>query len=372
MRNAPDYVRQYGGFSFAEMPFNEVDSLVLCKLVCPDWSGFLPEPKSGRSVTLAKASADFFAVNSEKERMGLLISGEILPLIHLAAATRRFGGALLSDYVKTVSEREAEQFSALCITLDDGSRYIAYRGTDDTLAGWKENFNMSFMSAVPAQTAAVEYLNRAGRGLRAVVRVGGHSKGGNLAVYAATFCKKRIQSRIAAVYNNDGPGFKSSMLQREEYMRVRGRIVTIVPQSSIVGMLLEHEEEYEVVRSAASGPVQHDPLTWEVDGKGFVHLDSTTAHSRRLDRALKLWVDSVDEQTRRGFTDALFDALYATGAKTLTDLTYEKLKKAKSLFKSYINLSADQRAMLRRTLTLLWRAALESAELRGRAGGKNS
>lgn len=355
-----DYIRRCGGASFSTKPFNEVDNLILSKLVCPDWTGCIPADGDAEGgITLRDASRAYFdARGARTDRLGVLISPEILPMIRLAAMTRRFGTVTLSGYVNHVDDECAVQFSAVCIDLDDGSRYIAYRGTDDTLAGWKENFNMSFLSAVPAQLEAVGYLEKHADG--APVRVGGHSKGGNLAVYAAAFSAPEAQERIIAVYNNDGPGFNTSMLQNEAYKRVRDRITTLVPQSSIVGMLLEHEEAYEVVKSGAIGPVQHDALTWEVRGDRFVHLESTTKHSHRLDRTLKAWVDSVDEPMRREFTDALFDILSASGAKTLTELTVDKLHTAHAMIWSYRRLSASQRGVLHRTVTLLWKAGRRS------------
>lgn len=360
METAMNYLERFGGESLLDKPFTEVDNLILCKLVCPNWTGFVPGPDAGESVTLQEAAAAFLD-GRRSNRLGLLISPEILPMIRLAAASRRFGSVQLSRYVNRIDEEKAEQFSALCLTIEDGSRFIAFRGTDDTLTGWKENFNMSFLTAVPAQLEAVSYLTAAARG-EGLLRVGGHSKGGNLAVYASVFCPEEVQRRILAVYNNDGPGFSGKVLESEAYQRIRGRVNTLVPQSSIVGMLLEHEEIYEVVKSGALGPVQHDVLTWEVAGDAFIHLPSTTRRSQRLDRTLKAWVDSVDNDTRRSFTDALFDILYATGAKTLTELTEDKLSTAHALLKGRRSLSFEQKEALHRTLSLLWEAARQSRE----------
>ncbi len=358
MANLFDYLSWRGDLSFAQAPLNEVDNLVLCKLCCPDLRGCVPAPEEGAPVTLAQASRRYFAARGNApDKLGVLISDAILPMIRQAAQTERFGGVLLSDYINRIDDLREEQFSALTMRLGDGSLFVAFRGTDDTLAGWKENFNMSFLSAVPAQMDAVEYVTRiAGAGAEPL-RVGGHSKGGNLAVYAAAYCPPALQSRILHVYNNDGPGFRSSMLELQQYGRVRDRITTLVPQSSIVGMLLEHEEDYEVIRSLESGPLQHDGLTWEVCGPSFVHLESTTGGSRYLDRALKTWVDSVDDASRRAFTDALFGILEATGARTLTELSERRLQKAAAMLQAYRDLDESQRRMMLQTLRQLARAA---------------
>ena len=154
--------------------------------------------------------------------------------------------------------------------LPDGSAYVAFRGTDDTIVGWKEDFNMAFTPEIPAQRYAADYLQQAAAALAfRPLLVGGHSKGGNLAVYAAVFCGEAIQKQIRAVYNNDGPGFYASLLELPEHRRIAGKITTLLPESSVVGMLLEHEEAYQVVRSTQIRLMQHDGFSWQVLGRRF-------------------------------------------------------------------------------------------------------
>jgi hypothetical protein len=270
-----------------------------------------------------------------------------------AAFSERFADVRLSDYINKIDDLEEKQFAAVTFTVGDGSRYIAFRGTDDTIVGWRENFNMSFMTPVPAQEEAVKYLDRVARGCMGSLRVGGHSKGGNLAVYASMFAAPEIQERISEVYNNDGPGFGQPVLKLKGYQSIRSRIKTIVPQSSIVGMLLEHEEEYEVVKSGGRGPLQHDGCRWEVEGTHFIRLDKLTGGSAHFDKKLKEYLEAMDIEKRREFTEVFFGILESTGAKTLTELSKSKLKNTGTIISALYHLDKDTRDMIKRTVSLL-------------------
>ena len=197
---------------------------------------------------------------------------------------------------------------------------IAYRGTDDTLIGWKENFNMSFMPVVPAQLAATEYLDQAGAYFDGDIRLTGHSKGGNLAVYAAVHCQKSIKKRLLRVWSNDGPGFGEGMLSDPAYIAMRPIIKSLVPQSSVVGMLLEHDENYTVVKSRQVGPLQHDGFSWNIMGGSFVHLQNVTDECKRFDKSLNEWVRSMTPEQREEFVESIYQMLSAGDAATLTDL----------------------------------------------------
>ena len=217
------------------------------------------------------------------------------------------------------------QFAALCIVIGDGSFYISFRGTDDTLVGWKENFNMGFMDSVPAQLLAAQYTEAAARAIRGKIRIGGHSKGGNLSLYAASHLPRRLQKRIIAVYNNDGPGFGKSITETEGFVAIAPRVLTVVPQSSVVGLLLEHGKVDKIVKSTGDGVWQHDPYTWEVLGDHFILADALTPESLRLEKTLKAWVADMTVEQRRDMVEAIYKVFTANNAKTLTDIASDKL-----------------------------------------------
>lgn len=246
--------------------------------------------------------------------------------------------------------------------LPDKTAYIAFRGTDDTIVGWKEDFNLAFLPVVPAQRMAAEYLAAAAAALPShPLRVGGHSKGGNLAVYSAVFCGEAVQNQLMRVYNNDGPGFRTSLLGLPEHRRVADKITTILPESSVVGMLLEHEERYEVVRSTQSGLWQHDGFSWQVRGEKFEHLPDLTEGGKLVDETIRTFILSLSPEQRVAFTDALFDILTCTDAGTLTDLKEGGLKTAAAMLKKYRTLDKPTRSALGSTLRLFMAAGAKTA-----------
>ena len=239
------------------------------------------------------------------------------------------------------------QFAALTIETGDGAVYLAFRGTDDTLAGWKEDFHLACVPEIPAQRLAVEYTRQAAKQYpRKKLRLGGHSKGGNLAVWSALNVPDRVRRRIQQVWSNDGPGFHEDILSLPEHQDVARRIVTIIPQSSLVGMILEHDEDYTVVESSEKGLMQHDGFSWEVKGPGFVRLGSVTRQGRHHDLVLKEWVRQMPLDQREKFVEGLFSLLTASGAQTLTDLKEENLKAVGAMIKAMKDMEKDTRDAL--------------------------
>ena len=220
---------------------------------------------------------------------------------------------------------------------------------------------MGFLPTVPAQREAAEYLCAAADAFSAVpLRVGGHSKGGNLAVYSAVYCGEDVQNRITAVFNNDGPGFHTSLLGLPEHQRIAARIQTILPESSVVGMLLEHEEDYQVVRSSQIGLMQHDGFSWQVLGTHFVHLSGLTGGGKLIDETLRKFIGGLSQEQRIQFIDALFEILTCTDAETLTDLKEGGFRTVYSMFKTVRGLDKDTRSALSGTLGLLVRSGAKS------------
>ncbi len=335
MSNILDYLDWRGDICMADAPFNEVDNLLLSELSYVALDGILSGLEEDVWITVKEAGKIFFSRHNKEEiyeDRSLMAKAPFV--LEKMAKVKRFQDLRLSCYVNQIDEEEEKQFSALVVECQDTTYFVAFRGTDDTLVGWKEDFNMSYISAVPSQLEAVSYLEQVAKKVKGRLRLGGHSKGGNLAVYAAVKCKKEVQDRIIEIYNNDGPGFSKEMLSSREYGRIRERIWTIVPQTSIVGMLLEHEEEYLVTKSSQSGIMQHDPLSWEVLGPKFVYLDELKKNSRILDLTLKNWINKMTREQREEFVMALFHVLYETGARNLSELSEDKLGNFGALIKT--------------------------------------
>ena len=360
MANILDYLDWRGDLTLAERPFNEVDNLILAELCYLDFSGFAPESFAVQTVTLQEAANAYFAANPTTD-MGVLVPDQIPVLVRRAAKTARFRDIRLLGYVNRIDEETQTQFSAMTLLLPDGSAYVAFRGTDDTIVGWKEDFNMAFTPEIPAQKYACTYLQQAAEALPfRPLRVGGHSKGGNLAVYAAVFCGEAVQKQLAAVYNNDGPGFYASLLPLPAHRAISEKITTILPESSVVGMLLAHEERYQVVRSTQIGLMQHDGFSWQVKGEAFEHLTELAEGGRIMDQTLKAFLQELTEPQRVQFVDTLFAILTCTDASTLTDLKEGGLKTASAMVKALQALDKPTRKALSGTLRLLLKSGARS------------
>ena len=362
MANILDYLDWRGDLTLAAAPFNEVDNLILAELSFIDYSGIVPEMAGRRAVTIAEAAQRYFARHgTEQIDMGVLVPDAIVQLLQKAAKSRRFAEMRLVSFVSETDLARQMQFAALTVELAPKMLYVAFRGTDDTLVGWKEDFNMSFLSPVPGQTEAKLYLERVARHFPSCrLMVGGHSKGGNFAVYAAIHGKESVQKRILAVYNNDGPGFEGEVLGTVEHQRISDRIRTIVPEDDVVGMMMCHEERYSVVRSDQSGFLQHDGFSWQVLGDSFVHLSEIGFGGRLVDQTLKAFAAKLTREERERFVDALYEILTAGDAKTLSDLQKGSWKMAGTLIKSGYELDEESRRMVSYTLRLLFREGVKS------------
>lgn len=316
-----DYIKEYGKYSFREMPMTEVDSLALCQLSYLKFDGMVPGVRENLpSVTLEslKAHPDYeklFADVRYEEVNRALIEGML--------AGKRYSNLKLNCYVNMVEKESEMQFSAITYILNDGTVYIAFRGTDETIVGWKEDFNMAFCAPVPGQEYSVGYLNTVAEWIHSPFYVGGHSKGGNLAVYSAMNCRPDIQERIIRVFSMDGPGFRPEVLKAGNYDVIADRVTKILPHSSLVGMLFESDMHFQVVESKTFGLMQHDPYTWLVEGDHLKHVDDIYESRKQMDNTLNTWILSLDEKQLRVFVDTLFQVISASQVDNLIDFTAE-------------------------------------------------
>ena len=332
--NMLDYLDWRGDLSVKAAPLCEVDNLILAMLSFLDLRGIAEGKNIKESISLRDATAAYFAIpKSRVHGTGALIPKELPTLFEKAAASARFGGMRLFRFSEIIDKESETQFAALSISVGDGSTYISFRGTDDTLIGWKEDFNMGFMDEVPAQRCALEYLCGSARAVRGGLRVGGHSKGGNLALFSAAHAPKKLQSRLLAVYNNDGPGFGRPLTDTDGYKAISGRILTLLPHFSVVGLLLEHDKKGKVVVSTAEGLLQHDPFSWQVQGREFLPAPGLSVESRKLERTIKAWVADMEPDERRQMVEAIYQVFTAGRAETLTDIVSDKIEFIKSLRK---------------------------------------
>ena len=320
-----------------------------------EFAGIVPAPGEEGTITVKEACELFFAAHDRKEIMERVSMTKTAAFVlEKMAQTERFCNAQLFGYINDISKEEQSQFSVVCVRLDDKSIYVSFSGTDNTIVGWRENFNMGYLSETPGQLKAVDYLNHIVKEDWEKIRVGGHSKGGNLSVYASVKCDRNIQKRIVKVYSNDGPGFRRDIVESAAYQRVLPKIHTILPESSIVGMLLEHQEAYEVVRSSNSGIQQHDAMSWEVLGTSFVYVREVAAQSLMLDETMKAWIYQLNGEEREQIVDTVFGMLEAADIKTVDDFYHSKWKAVQELMKAKSRLPEKSQKVFAKALKLLW------------------
>ena len=315
-----DYLRWRGDLSFKQVPPGPVDALIFSALTYLTLEGSVRQ-RPDIPISLRDVSEEFFTLSDQEERCRIRTD---LSLLMAASETRRFGETLLLQYRDILIPEEDTQFAAVTFLLDNNAAFIAFRGTDYSLVGWKEDFNMSFQESIPAQRLAAQYTEEISIRYPMPLYLGGHSKGGNLAVYAAVKSPPQIRNRVVAVYNHDGPGFTDFVMKDPAYMEIIPRVTTIIPQSSVIGMLLEHEEPYTVIKSKQIGLLQHDPYSWLLEGPDFVSMEEVTANSRFLDMTIKAWLAEMDTQQRNEIVDTVFDLLSMGEAKSVFDLIHPK------------------------------------------------
>jgi hypothetical protein len=351
MNTIIDYLDWRGDLSFNQDPLNEVDNLIFSVLSYSDFSGVVPGLDKPGSVTLQEA-ADRIGPAPHEVTTNLTRSFfAALPLLlEKCAQTERFANLQLSHYIDRIEFAKAEQFSAVVFSLDERLHFIAFSGTDDTLAGWKEDLEMSFREAVPAQKDATRYAQAVMANLSGDFYLGGHSKGGNLAVYAAAHLTPEDQQRIIAVYNNDGPGFLANIIEKEGYQRVIHKVTTFIPQSSVAGILLEHEEKFQIIRSNETGLMQHNAFSWEVLGKHFVYEQELSKSSLVLSQAIRAWLNNISLEERSQFVEALFKVIDATGAKTLSELSEDKLATARAMITTFTQMEEETQTILKKVV----------------------
>ena len=351
MANVFDYLQWRGDLNFAQDPPNAVDALIFSGLAYVSHGGSVEE-QPHIPVTLQDASEWFLSREDCEDRVRVKND---LELLRAAAATVRFGNSKLCMYRNLFIPEQETQFAAMTFQLDDGSMFLAFRGTDQSLVGWKEDFNMTFQQTIPAQRLAVQYVRDVAQEYSRPIRMGGHSKGGNLAVFAAARSSPMIQERILEVFNNDGPGFTKYLMGDPGYLAMVPRIRTYIPQSSVIGMLLEHEEPYTVIRSKTVGLLQHDLYSWEVLGKHFIPMQEITDSSQFVDATIKTWFADMTNQERNQLVDVMFTLLGTGGVDNAIEIFHPRN------IKNYlITLSSD--ANMRRILSTEFQGLIEAAK----------
>ena len=350
MPNVCDYIKWRGDISLKQSEFNRIDNLILSRF---SYFPFDTIIKDDEVVTIKELSERFEKQDPSKLQVLWKYDSELFPLM---GQSKRFGELLATKFVNTFDPEIEKQFSAITILLPDNTLFIAFRGTDDTMVGWKEDFNLSFESHTGSQLSGKKYLEKIAKKYPfRKLRVGGHSKGGNIAIYASAFANSKVKKRIINVYNNDGPGFCENIIKSPEYQEILPKVHTYIPQSSVIGRLMNHKEKYTIIESTQEGIMQHDLYSWQVLGTDFITVENATDESNFIDKTITEWVSGVKPEERREFIDAVYEILKTTQAQTLSELkaTWFKYANAKKMLQSYRNFDEETRKMIWQIVTAL-------------------
>lgn len=351
MGNIFDYLK-WRDIELEKVEFNQIDGLILARLAYLPFDGLIEQ---NEKITINECYERYQIVG---ERGNILMEDD-LKLFPALAYSKRFGKLLISDYINNVEKKKDMQFSAITVTLPNNNIAVIFRGTDNTFVGWKEDLNMSFSTSVPSQLDAVNYLETISFKYKKPVIIIGHSKGGNLAIYSSVFCNRKIKKKIIGVYNFDGPGFMENVIDSEEYNEVVNKIHNYIPQTSIVGRMLNHKGELTVVKSIEKGIMQHDLYSWQLEGDIFIEAELTNS-SEFIDNTLTEWLQKVSPKQRKEFVNVVFEILDATGAKRFTELSQRKFAAAKTIISTYQSLDEESKENVNRALNMFLAAGKDS------------
>ncbi|MEE1318592.1 MAG: DUF2974 domain-containing protein [Ruminococcus sp.] len=346
MANVFDYLEWRGDLTMQNDTFNDIDALILSRLSYFPFDGIVSENIDDK-ISIKNASEIFFRSDENNDKV--LWKGDTELLKH-TAESERFKNMELSGYVNLVEQEKQMQFSAVIVEVTKDRHFISFRGTDNTVVGWQEDFNMYYMFPLPSQKMAVDYLMKASKVLDGSFIMGGHSKGGNLAVYAAAFSPEDLQKRIIGVYNHDGPGFDSKSIEESGFKAVKDKIHTYVPQSSIFGMMFEHQEDYTIVKSSEKGFLQHDIYSWEVQRTELVHLNRMTSTSVFFDHTITDFVADLSVEQRKDFIEGIFSLLENTEDKTFNEIVENWKANSSAILKALKNMDSKTRSLIISTL----------------------
>lgn len=333
------YIKEYGDKTFNEEKFNEIDNVILSSVVYLNFDGIVPKNK--KSISLCEAGNIFLYKYNyfDVSKLGIAqkVSYKILKQI---VNTKRYKDIQMYNY-KYIWDTDT-QFGAVCFKVKKKFIYVAFEGTDNLLSGWKEDFQMAYEFPVPSQKLAVKYLNENIKLFDKNIIVGGHSKGGNLALVSSMYCKNRINKKIKQIYSNDGPGLKKEQIESENYSKIRDRLIHLVPNYSYVGVLLRNDK-FTVIKANRKDFMAHAVSSWQVNENEFIR-ENLSSISDSFRNSLLKWLDEHDLNQREKMISTVFKTLEESGIKNLND--FFNLKNAITVIRNINNIDDETKKLV--------------------------
>ena len=372
MKNMLDYIKEFGHVSFEERAFSEIDALVLTELEYLPLEKVVPSDENGENFVTVKEIAEYMQEHKQElfDENPMMITEERHEVSQVIADAPRFQSLKFFGVVSEWDKDTTKQFAAVTVEVEPSVRLVVFRGTDETLIGWKEDFLMTYSPLVAAQTDAKEYLAKQASLWDGDLMISGHSKGGNLAIYAAATQVEDVQLRIVDIFCFDSPGLYRSVLETKGYQNIVPLAMRYIPQDSLVGLMLESEVPYVIVKSNATGAMQHSAMTWEIEDGQFIKMEKLTKNSQLNDQTFKKWTESVSDEELELFWNVFFELLFSVGIDTVNDLYGEFMHYVQEFLKAAGNMDEEKRELLTRIALLLvstrfevWKDSLDISEL---------
>lgn len=372
MKNMLDYIKEFGHVSFEERAFSEIDALVLTELEYLPLEKVVPSDENGENFVTVKEIAEYMQEHKQElfDENPMMITQERHEVSQVIADAPRFQSLKFFGVVSEWDKDTTKQFAAVTVEVEPSVRLVVFRGTDETLIGWKEDFLMTYLPLVAAQTDAKEYLAKQASLWGGDLMISGHSKGGNLAIYAAATQEEDVQLRIVDIFCFDSPGLYRSVLETKGYQNIVPLAMRYIPQDSLVGLMLESEVPYVIVKSNATGAMQHSAMTWEIEDGQFIKMEKLTKNSQLNDQTFKKWTESVSDEELELFWNVFFELLFSVGIDTVNDLYGQFMHYVQEFLKAAGDMDEEKRELLTRIALLLvstrfevWKDSLDMSEL---------
>ena len=372
MKNMLDYIKEFGHVSFEERAFSEIDALVLTELEYLPLEKVVPSDENGENFVTVKEIAEYMQEHKQElfDENPMMITQERHEVSQVIADAPRFQSLKFFGVVSEWDKDTTKQFAAVTVEVEPSVRLVVFRGTDETLIGWKEDFLMTYSPLVAAQTDAKEYLAKQASLWGGDLMISGHSKGGNLAIYAAATQEEDVQLRIVDIFCFDSPGLYRSVLETKGYQNIVPLAMRYIPQDSLVGLMLESEVPYVIVKSNATGAMQHSAMTWEIEDGQFIKMEKLTKNSQLNDQTFKKWTESVSDEELELFWNVFFELLFSVGIDTVNDLYGQFMHYVQEFLKAAGDMDEEKRELLTRIALLLvstrfevWKDSLDMSEM---------
>ena len=361
MGNLITYVQQYEAQTFQEKLVTDIDILVLTEIAYLPFDEIVSSSfEEKTAISLNQLGKEFETIKEKEHKNNpFMITKERIQLLDVVSKSLRFKDVKVFGFMNDIDDELTKQFAAVCYQWEEESRWIIFRGTDESLTGWKEDFMMTYSDLIPAQTDAIEYLRKQAELFSGSLNISGHSKGGNLSLYASAMQEEDIQHRIQQIYCWDAPGVHRSILNTEGYQRVVSKAKRYIPQDSIVGLMLESQVPYHIIESQGSGISQHSALMWNIEDDHFVELTELTRNSQLTDQTFKQWTEVVSDEDLKLFFDTFFELIFEMGVETVNDVYYNFRMYMRQFFEKAYQMDTEKREILLRVGRLLFQIRYE-------------